>query len=77
MLFIKYSQLYGIACLIGLPLSWLAITLYMVDFAYKANIAWWIFAIAILLTGGISFLTLIWQIQKASRTNPADIIRSE
>lgn len=77
MLFIKYSQLYGIACLVGLPLSWLAITLYMVDFAYKAHIAWWIFAIAILLTGGISFLTLIWQIRKAARTNPAEIIRSE
>lgn len=77
MLFIKYSQLYGIACLVGLPLSWLAITLYMVDFAYKAHIAWWIFAIAILLTGGISFLTLIWQIRKAARTNPAEIIHSE
>lgn len=77
MLFFKYSILYGISCLIALPLSWLVITLYMEDFVYKVSIAWWIFAIAILLTGGISFLTLIWQIRKAARTNPSDIIRSE
>ncbi|WP_289003612.1 ABC transporter permease [uncultured Parabacteroides sp.] len=76
-LLVKYGRLYGIACLISLPLSWLAITLYMVDFVYKVSIAWWIFAAAILLTGGISFLTLVWQIQKAARTNPIDIIRSE
>lgn len=77
MLFFNYGKLYGMACLVALPLAWLAITLYMEHFVYKVNLTWWIFAIAILLTGGISFFTLTWQIRKAARTNPVEIIRSE
>ena len=77
MLFFNYAKLYGMTCLVALPLAWLAITLYMEHFVYKANLTWWTFAIAILLTGGISFFTLTWQIRKAARTNPIEIIRSE
>ncbi|MGK4258009.1 hypothetical protein [Parabacteroides johnsonii] len=47
------------------------------SFVHKADISWWLFAIALLLTGAISLLTLIWQIRKAARTNPAEVIKSE
>ena len=78
MLFIKYSQLYGIACLVGLPFILaghhfiygrfcLQSPYCLVDFCHRDPF----------LTGGISFLTLIWQIRKAARTNPVEIIRSE
>lgn len=73
----KYLRLLLIAFLIASPLSWLLITRYLEDFAYKVAPAWWLYAVALLLTAGISLLTLIWQIQKAARTNPADTIRSE
>lgn len=77
LLFFKYYKLQGLAFLIAAPLSWLIITLYMEDFVHKAPVSWWIFVVAALLTGGISYCTLIWQIYKAARTNPAEIIRSE
>lgn len=77
MLLERYYKLLGIAFLIAVPIAWLTATLYLRDFAHKAPMAWWIFAVALSITACISFLTLIYQTQKAARTNPADIIRSE
>lgn len=73
----KYYRLLGISFLIAVPSAWLMITGYLRDFAHKASVAWWIFALALLITICISFITLIYQTQKAARTNPAVIIRSE
>ena len=73
----KYYKLLGFSFLIATPLSWLAITRYLENFANKAPLSWWIFAIAFLITAGISLLTLIWQIRKAARTNPAKAIKTE
>ena len=77
MLLQKYYKLLGIAFLIATPISWLAINRYLEDFAHKASVSWWIFAVALLITAGISLATLIWQIRKAARTNPAEAIKSE
>lgn len=77
MLLQKYYKLLGIAFLIAAPLSWLAIHKYLEDFAYKAPVSWWIFAIALIITGGISLVTLIWQIRKAAETNPAKAMKAE
>lgn len=77
MLLRNYYKLLGIAFLVVTPLSWLAITKYLENFANKAPLSWWIFAVAFLITAGISLLTLIWQIRKAARTNPAKAIKTE
>lgn len=77
MLLQKYYKLLGIAFLIAAPLSWLAINKYLEDFAYKAPVSWWIFAVALIITGGISLVTLIWQIRKAAETNPAKAMKAE
>ncbi|MDL2209111.1 hypothetical protein LJB97_05765, partial [Parabacteroides sp. OttesenSCG-928-O15] len=66
-----------IAFLIAIPLSWLAITRYLENFAYKTAVSWWIFAVAFLITAGIALLTLVWQTRKAARTNPAEAIKTE
>lgn len=73
----KYYRLLGLSFIIATPLSWLAITKYMENFANKAPLSWWIFAVAFLLTTSISLITLIWQIRKAARTNPAKAIKTE
>lgn len=73
----KYYRLLGLSFIIATPISWLVITKYMEHFANKAPLAWWLFAIAFLLTSGISLFTLIWQIRKAARTNPAIAIKTE
>ena len=77
MLLIKYYKLLGIAFLIASPIAWLAIHRYLEDFAHKAPVSWWIFAVALLITAGIALATVIWQIRKAARTNPAEAIKAE
>lgn len=77
MLLRKYYKLLAIAFLIATPVSWLAIHNYLENFAHKASISWWLFAVAIAITGSISLLTLIWQTRRAARLNPADVIKSE
>lgn len=77
MLLRKYYKLLGIAFLFAIPISWLAIDKYLEDFAHKASVSWWIYAIALLITAGISLATLIWQIYKAAQTNPAEAMKAE
>lgn len=77
MLLRKYYKLLAIAFVIAVPFSWLAIDRYLEDFAHKAPVSWWIFAVALLITAGISLATLIRQIRKAAQTNPAEAIKSE
>ena len=77
MLLRKYYKLLAIAFLIATPVSWLAIHKYLENFAHKASISWWLFAVAIVITGSISLLTLIWQTRRAARMNPAIAIKNE
>lgn len=77
MLLQKYYKLLGIAFVIAAPVSWLAINRYLEDFAHKAPVSWWIFAVALLITAGISLATLIWQIRKAAATDPAKAMKTE
>lgn len=73
----KYFKLLGLAFVISLPVSLLAIFKYLENFANKAPISWWIFAVALLITAGISLATLIWQIRKAAETDPAKAMKAE
>ncbi len=35
--------------LIAVPIAWYAMNQWLQDFAYKINIEWWVFALAVLL----------------------------
>jgi ABC-type lipoprotein release transport system permease subunit len=67
----------AISFVIGAPIAMFAINRYLEDFAHKAPVSWWLFAVAIVLTAGISLLTLIWQTKKAANQNPAEVVKSE
>jgi hypothetical protein len=49
---------------------------YLENFAYKAPISWWLFAVALLVTVIVSLLTLIWQAYKAGSEPPAEVVKS-
>ena len=76
-LFRKYIWVIGIAILITIPLSYYLIYIYTQDFVVKAPVSIFIYAIAILIVSGISLGTLFWQVNKAARINPAEIMKSE
>jgi putative ABC transport system permease protein len=66
-----------VSLVIASPLSWYAMNKWLQDFAFKTDIAWWIFALAGLLTITVTILTVSFQSIKAALTNPVNSLRSE
>ena len=73
----EYMVLVGIACVIGIPIAVYAAQEYLKDFIYRIEGYWWIFVVAVLLTGLIAFVSVIWQVLKAAKTNPAIELKKE
>ena len=72
-----YMILVGIACVIGIPIAVYAAQEYLKDFIYKLEGYWWNFVLAVLLSGIIAFASVIWQVLKAAKTNPAVELKKE
>ena len=73
----KYLLILGGAFLISIPLSGYVIHLYTLDMVVKASLNAGIFLLALLVVGLISIGTLLWQVRKATRISPANVMRSE
>ena len=73
----EYMVLVGIACVIGIPIAVYAAQEYLKDFIYRLEGYWWIFVVAVLLTGLIAFVSVIWQVLNAAKTNPAIELKKE
>jgi len=73
----KYCLSLTVSFVIATPVAVLAINRYLEDFANKAPVSWWLFAVAVALTVGISLLTLIYQTVRAANQNPAGVLKSE
>ena len=72
--FIKWV---GLAIVIACPVAWIIMDRWLQSFAYRTNISWWIFAVAILTALVITFATVTWQSLKTARTNPIESLRYE
>lgn len=59
------------------PLTWYFIHQWLESFAYKCPISWWTFAISLLITLTIAFLTVIWHCLKTAFANPIHALRNE
>lgn len=73
----KYLYLLAGAFVVAVPVSYFAISKYLEGFAHKASISWWLFALAAVVVSAISLLTLVWQIKRAMKINPANALQSE
>ena len=65
-----FLKLVLMAIVIACPIAWYAMNQWLNDFAYRIDIAWWIFALAGLLAIGIALLTVSFQSIKAALMNP-------
>jgi len=66
-----------IAIIIAVPLSYYAMHKWLENFAYRANLSWWIFALAGVLALGIALVTVSWQSWKAATRNPVEALKYE
>ncbi|MDH5385025.1 MAG: ABC transporter permease [Candidatus Aminicenantes bacterium] len=72
--FIKWILL---ANIIAWPLAWFMMNKWLQNFAYRANIGWFVFALAGFVTVSIAIFTFIFQTVKTACINPADSLRYE
>ena len=73
----KYLYVLLMAFAVGSVIIYIALSKYMEDIACKAPLSPWIFFVAAVLVALISLLTLYWQVNRAARINPAEVIKSE
>jgi putative ABC transport system permease protein len=66
-----------IAAFIAFPLAWWLMSTWLQDFAYRINIAWWIFPLAGIIALLIALCTVSFQAIKAAVANPVKSLRTE
>ena len=73
----NFLALVGLAFLIGAPLGWWAMHLWLAGFAYQTDIPWWVFAVAGAAALAVALVTVCWQTVRAARANPINALRPE
>lgn len=66
-----------LAFIIATPVSWYIISVYSANFIVKAPIGIPVFLFPFLLVAFVSLVTIVFQLNKAVRINPSDVMKSE
>lgn len=72
--FLKWVLL---ANIIALPFSWWAMDSWLQNFAYRTEISVTVFVFTLLITLGLSLLTVIFQAIQLAGSNPVDVLKNE
>jgi putative ABC transport system permease protein len=72
-----FLKLVLIAAIIALPLAWYTMNKWLLDFASRISISWWVLVLAGVIAMIIAFETIIFQSIKAALANPVKSLRSE
>jgi putative ABC transport system permease protein len=74
----EFTLLVVVSCLPAIPVAWYVMKkVFLQNFEYRTDMAWWIFAGAALAALVIALLTVSYQALRAALTNPADALRYE
>ena len=72
-----FIKLVIISLTISSPLAYYFMHQWLDDFAYRINLAWWMFAVAAIVAISIAFITVSFQAIKAAIANPVRSLRTE
>ncbi|MBS1666251.1 MAG: ABC transporter permease [Bacteroidetes bacterium] len=72
-----FLKLVMVAIAVAIPLAWMAMNKWLQDFAYRINIGWWIFILAVGITLVVALITVSFQAIKAALANPVKSLRTE
>ena len=72
-----FLKLVLLAVVIGAPIAWYGVNLWLSDFAYRIGIEWWMFVIAAVLSIAIAFASVSFQSIRAALMNPVKSLRNE
>ncbi len=73
----QFTQLVMIGIGIAIPVTWYYLNQWLKDYAYRATLSWWVFAVPALAALVLATLMVAWQAYKASKTNPAVSLRHQ
>ncbi|MCE7065639.1 ABC transporter permease [Dyadobacter sp. CY326] len=66
-----------VSLVIASPVAWFAMDKWLQNFAYKTDIAWWVFGLAGVLTLSVTLLTVSVQSIKAALINPVKSLKTD
>ncbi|MEZ4933175.1 MAG: FtsX-like permease family protein [Saprospiraceae bacterium] len=72
-----FLKLVLISLVIACPLAYYFMEQWLMDFAFRIHIQWWVFAVAGVVAAGVAYLTVGFQSVKAALMNPVESLRSE
>jgi putative ABC transport system permease protein len=72
-----FVKLVGFAILIAVPLSWYAMDKWLLGYAYRIQIQWWVFLLAGCLSILIAVTTISLLALRAAKTDPVKSLRTE
>ena len=70
----QYLCIVAVCSAIAIPLSYIIISRWMEQFAYRATMPWWIFAVAVAIIAVITVVTVSVRSWKAVHENPTNSI---
>jgi putative ABC transport system permease protein len=70
-----YVRLILIANGIALPLAWIFIDKWLAGYAYRVDFSLWLLFVPLFTTLVLAFLSISFQVLKASRTNPVNALK--
>ena len=77
MLNITFLKWVAISFVIACPVALYVMHKWLENFAYKAKLSWWIFALAGIIALGVAILTVSWQSWRGATRNPVEALRYE
>ncbi len=72
-----FLKLVLIASVIAVPVAWYMMQEWLKDFAYRVQLSWWVFAIAVLAALFVALITVSFQAIKAAVANPVKSLKTE
>ncbi len=73
----NFSKLVIVSFILAAPLAYIIMNQWLDGFAFHTSVSWTVFALAIIVSLGISWLTVSIKSLKAAIANPVDTIREE
>ncbi|TYA92365.1 ABC transporter permease [Seonamhaeicola marinus] len=74
---VGFIKLILIAGLIAIPITWYVMEQWLQGYAYRTNIEWWYFLIAIAFTLILALITISYQTVKVAISNPVKVLKTE
>jgi putative ABC transport system permease protein len=77
LLSVDFIKLVLLSICLATPIAWWALNRWIMDFAYRTELGWWIFAVAALVALFIAIVTVSVQAIRAGMANPVSSLRRD